>query len=63
MKTVLIILASIFVLGLTVNGYRKIKLTLLQRHRNNCDLTTDEGLKRAQEYNDKINKLMNVSSN
>lgn len=63
MKTTIIILASIFIIGLAVNGYIKLKLIYLQRKRNKCDLSTSKGLDEAKYYNEKINQLMNVRIN
>ena len=60
MKTVLITLGVLFLIGLSINGYRKIKLIQYQRERNKCDIQTLEGQRRCAELNTKINKLMNV---
>lgn len=62
MKITLYILLSIFLIGLIVNLNRHLKLRSLQKKRNNCDLNTRDGLMKAKEYNDRINKLMNFDN-
>lgn len=61
LKIIGIILLVLFILGLTINGYRKYKLIQYQKERNNCNLQTREGQERCAELNSKINKLMNVN--
>ena len=64
MKTQYILASIIAVIILTafaIHVVRFFKLKSLQKKRDECDLSTARGRSLANEYNKKINRLMNYA--
>jgi hypothetical protein len=61
MKTALLIIAILVIIGMSFHAIRYFKLRSLQMKRNACDLSTEKGRYAARQYNKRINKLMNFS--
>jgi hypothetical protein len=61
MKTALLIITILVIIGMSFHAVRYYKLRELQKKRNDCDLSTEKGRYAAQQYNKRINKLMNFN--
>jgi hypothetical protein len=59
MKTALLIILILVLIGMGFHAVRYYKLRDLQKKRNACDLSTEKGRYAAQQYNKRINQLMN----
>lgn len=57
----LTIIAVIILTAFAIHVVRFFKLNSLQKKRDECDLTTARGRSLANEYNNKINRLMNYA--
>ena len=63
MRTILIIVLAITLVVLSLQAFRTWKFVQLQKKRNDCDLSTEEGRNKCKAYNIRINKLMNHNAN
>lgn len=53
------IVLILILIGMSFHAVRYYKLRALQKKRNACDLSTEQGRYAAKYYNNEINKLMN----
>lgn len=62
MEVALITIAILIFIAFGIHAVRFFKLRKLQIKRNNCDLTTKQGRYAANQYNKRINQLMNFDN-
>ena len=53
------IVLILILIGMSLHAVRYYKLRALQKKRNDCDLSTEQGRYAVKQYNKRINQLMN----